>query len=127
MPWFGELENIPNGFKYCDGTIGTPDLRGKFLKGTDTTTNQIGIAGGNQFITLKTINLPSGALSTLKNTTFYSTAGINKGKLHARDGGMTNYKPIYQRNIGDIITTGWNSIPIDITPSNVSVHYIMKI
>jgi hypothetical protein len=31
--WSGLLENIPAGFALCDGTNGTPDLRGRFVKG----------------------------------------------------------------------------------------------
>lgn len=31
--WYGLLENIPAGWALCDGTNGTPDLRGKFVKG----------------------------------------------------------------------------------------------
>lgn len=28
--WFGLIANIPSGFVLCDGTQGTPDLRGTF-------------------------------------------------------------------------------------------------
>ncbi|CVK21666.1 phage baseplate protein [Sporomusa sphaeroides] len=34
MPWYGDLADIPAGFLYCDGTNGTPDLRGRTLVGT---------------------------------------------------------------------------------------------
>ena len=35
--WSGTLANIPVGWVLCDGTRGTPDLRGKFVLGADTT------------------------------------------------------------------------------------------
>jgi hypothetical protein len=31
--WSGLLVNIPSGWTLCDGTVGTPDLRDRFLKG----------------------------------------------------------------------------------------------
>ena len=31
--WYGALANIPAGWQICDGTGGTPDLRGYFVKG----------------------------------------------------------------------------------------------
>lgn len=31
--WSGLVSNIPSGWQLCDGTNGTPDLRGKFVKG----------------------------------------------------------------------------------------------
>jgi microcystin-dependent protein len=33
LMWFGALGSIPTGFQLCDGTNGTPDLRGAFPRG----------------------------------------------------------------------------------------------
>lgn len=30
--WAGDLKNIPDGYHICDGTHGTPDLRGRIVK-----------------------------------------------------------------------------------------------
>lgn len=30
--WFGDVNNVPGHLKLCDGTNGTPDLRGKFIR-----------------------------------------------------------------------------------------------
>ena len=43
--WLGTLASIPAGWVLCDGTLGTPDLRGKFIKGVDAT-SEIGNTGG---------------------------------------------------------------------------------
>lgn len=32
-PWYGDMTAIPSYFKICNGTNGTPDLRGRFLVG----------------------------------------------------------------------------------------------
>lgn len=31
MLWHGAVGNIPSGWHLCDGTVGTPDLRNKFV------------------------------------------------------------------------------------------------
>ncbi len=33
MLWHGTVDNIPSGWHLCDGTVGTPDLRNKFVPG----------------------------------------------------------------------------------------------
>ena len=33
--WYGTYANIPAGWKNCDGTGGTPDMRGRFPRGAD--------------------------------------------------------------------------------------------
>lgn len=34
--WYGTVESIPAGWVLCDGTNGTPDLRGRTPVGVDT-------------------------------------------------------------------------------------------
>jgi hypothetical protein len=31
MLWYGSIETIPSGWHLCDGTMGTPDLRDRFI------------------------------------------------------------------------------------------------
>lgn len=45
LPYTGDLAKIPHGWVLCDGTNGTPDLRGRFLEGTGTTTGEFKMAG----------------------------------------------------------------------------------
>ena len=45
LPYTGDLAKIPHGWALCDGTNGTPDLRGRFLEGTGTTTGKFKAAG----------------------------------------------------------------------------------
>ena len=35
VPWWGNGEPEPEGWTVCDGRDGTPDLRGRFIRGTD--------------------------------------------------------------------------------------------
>ena len=36
LPYVGDLDKIPHGWFLCDGSNGTPDLRDRFLQGSDT-------------------------------------------------------------------------------------------
>ena len=36
LPYVGALDKIPHGWFLCDGSNGTPDLRDRFLQGSDT-------------------------------------------------------------------------------------------
>ncbi len=35
--WAGDIADIPAGWHICDGTMGTPDLRNKFIVGAGST------------------------------------------------------------------------------------------
>ncbi len=43
--WHGLLANIPSGYALCDGSLGTPDLRDKFVKGAPVGQNPGSIGG----------------------------------------------------------------------------------
>jgi hypothetical protein len=43
--WWGRLDQLPPWLKVCDGTLGTPDLRSRFVLGADDDSN-IGWTGG---------------------------------------------------------------------------------
>lgn len=55
--WSGTIATIPTGWKLCDGTLGTPDLRSKFIMGAGTVAP--GTTGGAASITLSQANLPA--------------------------------------------------------------------
>lgn len=130
LPWFGNIADIPNGWSLCDGSNGTPDLRDRYLKGSGL--ESLGITGGNNQVTLTVANLPkeqSNILNSIGN--FYSPKGA-RSELEARnwidgEGHMTYHTMLYLQNIGSVITTGWNSVPINNQPAYMTVHYIMKI
>ncbi|WP_338473090.1 hypothetical protein R4Z10_10400 [Niallia sp. XMNu-256] len=49
--WSGSINEIPEGWLLCDGTNGTPDLRDRFVMGTNNDA-EIGQTGGNNTIAL---------------------------------------------------------------------------
>lgn len=48
--WKGSVSTIPDGWHLCDGTMGTPDLRGSFIIGAGDEYD-FGDIGGNDFVT----------------------------------------------------------------------------
>ena len=60
--WSGTINGIPVGFALCDGTNGTPNLKGKFIVGYDPGDRdyeEIGLDGGDKKVTLKENQMPS--------------------------------------------------------------------
>lgn len=53
----GVASDIPNGWHLCDGTNGTPDLRGRFIVGAGNTYS-VGDSGGVDEVTLTTEQMP---------------------------------------------------------------------
>lgn len=45
--WSGTIANIPAGWKLCDGTAGTPDLRDRFVRGAPAATDPGLFAGAD--------------------------------------------------------------------------------
>lgn len=61
MMWAGSIGSIPTGWKLCDGSNGTPDLRSRFIVGyndADSDYNAIGKTGGAKTVTLTEGQMP---------------------------------------------------------------------
>lgn len=58
LMWSGAVVDIPTGWLLCDGTGGTPDLRGQFIIGAGGA-YAVGSTGGNEDINLTVNQLPS--------------------------------------------------------------------
>lgn len=148
--WSGVKENIPEGWKLCDGSNRTPDLRGKFIVGYDPDPeakdyNQAGTlsegksakgkTGGNAFFKLETKHLPSHSHSIT-----IQSAGKHSHRLGSR-GFETNGAPGADGSLDDkhirthesgahthpatIGDTGGN-IPHDNRPPYYVLAFIMK-
>ena len=60
--FYGNVNTIPRGWYICDGTNGTPDLRGMFIVGydpRDSEYNQVGKKGGLKSVTLTENQMPN--------------------------------------------------------------------
>ncbi|MBQ3834526.1 MAG: hypothetical protein II816_03320 [Elusimicrobia bacterium] len=69
--WSGSVTDIPAGWVLCDGTNGTPDLRGRFVLGYDGTAYNVGDTGGEATHTLTITEMPS------HNHVYYTGKGEN--------------------------------------------------
>jgi len=51
MLWYGSVETIPSGWHLCDGSMGTPDLRTRFVRSvySDTESPKPGETGGSNW------------------------------------------------------------------------------
>ena len=56
--WSGASTAIPTGWKLCDGTSGTPNLRDRFIVGAGST-YAVGATGGAATVALAEANLPA--------------------------------------------------------------------
>lgn len=85
--------SIPSGWALCDGSNGTPNLIGKFIRGGDTST--VGNTGGEDNVTLTSSNLPSHS--------------HDAGSLYTSTDGNHNHGIKYERNkLGDNANTRQN-------------------
>lgn len=58
IPWWGDPEDIPYGWSYCDGTDGTPDLRNRFPRGVPDSATDPGATGGQTSVDLDIQRMP---------------------------------------------------------------------
>ncbi|WP_413854570.1 hypothetical protein [Candidatus Ruminimicrobium bovinum] len=117
--WSGSADKIPTGWALCDGTNGTPDLRGKFVLGSFSETGNkysVGQTGGEEEHTLTIDEMPS------HNHTWLFG-------LETDDSGTGGSLDEYTRkpgNITDSIGYVGGSRPHNNMPPYYSLCYIMK-
>jgi microcystin-dependent protein len=122
--WSGDVTKIPLGWALCDGTNGTPDLRGRFIlshgKGDGLTERKITEKGGEENVTLSIEQIPSHR--------------HNFGRDYW-DGNLTRYKGVDLGNInnqysndlsGETSFTGGGK-PHNNMPPFYVLAYIMKL
>ena len=79
--WSGSLASIPAGWVLCDGTSGTPDLRGRFIVGAGDGSYAVGDTGGQDTVTLTANQIPS------HNHTFSGTTSTAGAHTHTHNDG----------------------------------------
>lgn len=131
IAWFGRISEIPEKWAICDGTQGTPDLRNRFIIGSENDIN-VGKSGGNKEITITKKNLP-------KIGKGYFSSDSHKGKYHHNPKGLIKEEGSYSVSVrnGDPdnwgsdlyidLEEGMDSSPIDIMNPYYYLFYIMKL
>lgn len=136
--WSGKISDIPVGWVLCDGKNGTPDLRGKFILGTDKTKYKIDNSGGREELKLKESNLPPHSHSGITNVSgahshsYYSRGG--QAPQSGRDtwvwvGGSWNRTSTEGNHTHSFKTDNGRGVSenINIMPPYYVLAYIMKL
>ena len=77
--WNSTVNSIPTGFVLCDGSNGTPDLRGRFVVGHHPSNNDYDIddTGGSESVTLTVAQMPSHKHDTTFDNKKYFPGGCS--------------------------------------------------
>lgn len=109
--WTGLLASIPVGWKLCDGTFGTPDLRNVYPKCVPTVGTDPGATGGES-----TVTLTEAQMDNHKHTFSISN--------HEHDGADNDVQGIGGPTFPNIVQTGQsfgiNDLELDIS----STHFV---
>jgi len=93
--WSGAANAIPNGWRLCNGSDGTPDLRDRFVVGASGAYS-VGNTGGSANATLVSHTHSAGTYTAVSNgshthsyTAFNTTASVDNDENHQRLDGST--------------------------------------
>lgn len=140
----GLSSEIPKGWHICDGTEGTPNLTGKFIKASNTS----GETGGKSTIQILEENMPRHTHTFAGNRVTTSESGAHTHTIRGKYGKSDNANDRNCLVTGaetDLITTSWSGAhshtidmsltqlsyqgggkPIEFEPLYYSLIYIMK-
>lgn len=140
----GLSSEIPKGWHICDGTEGTPNLTGKFIKASNTS----GETGGKSTIQILEENMPKHTHTFVGNQVTTSESGAHTHTIRGKYGKSDNANDRYCLETGsetDLITTSQSGAhthtidmsatqlsyqgggkPIEFEPLYYSLIYIMK-
>lgn len=121
LMWSGKADQIPSGFALCDGQNGTPDLRGRFVLGSDSS-HAIGSKGGSLTVQLKEANLPA-------HSHTYSAEEYSLGDNDLLQVNMTSSTRAVksQLSVSDVTSTTGSGQAFSILPPYYTLCYIMKV
>ena len=122
--WSGAASNIPDGWRLCDGTSGTPNLSGRFVVGYDAGDgdhNTIGNTGGEKTHTLTKDQLPSHSHSITMWGGDIDDSWKQQNNLY-----LTPNKYNYNNNRSDFSSVGGNQ-PHENRPPYYVLCYIMRV
>ncbi len=80
LPWYGKLDEIPDGFYLCDGKNGTPDLRNRFIVGAGDAYKLTDIGGENE------VTLEAPQIGSHYHYWGYEHPGNNSGSFIRQNG-----------------------------------------
>ena len=131
IAWFGKISEIPEKWAICDGTQGTPDLRNRFIIGSENDLD-VGKTGGANETIINKSNLP-------KIGKGYFSTDSHNGAYHHNSNGFIKEVGRYSASVKSgepddwgsnlliDLEIGMNSSPIDIMNPYYYLFFIMKL
>lgn len=131
--WSGSSRSIPDGWQLCNGTNGSPDLRSRFVMGSNTNTD-LNTSGGIREMTLTDTQMPEhnhNPVSTFDITKFSVAKAGNHAHVTDRAySGITDTEPTdrFMYKLGSMGSSGgsgniWVKSTLQ-TPSDTHTHTI---
>jgi microcystin-dependent protein len=106
--WSGTIATIPSNWKFCDGTNGTPDLRGRFVlssgQGSGLTNRTTGQTGGVETVTLTEQQMPAHTHGVSASST---DAGGHSHTASVKDPGHSHQESSGSSNVNGGPWYGW--------------------
>jgi hypothetical protein len=131
IAWFGKISEIPEKWAICDGTQGTPDLRNRFIIGSENDLD-VGKTGGANETIINKSNLP-------KIGKGYFSTDSHNGAYHHNSNGFIKEVGRYSASVKSgepddwgsnlliDLESGMYSSPIDIMNPYYYLFFIMKL
>lgn len=125
LMWSGSIDTIPNGWKLCDGSNDTPDLRNRFIVGAGESYSP-GDTGGSNTVALTISQIPSHSHSGSATVTIPELANTGEWKVK---GYLTGHgTSIASSSVSGNITTNNNGggLSHENRPPYYALCFIMK-
>lgn len=118
--WSGAADAVPDGWHICDGTEGTPDLRGRFVLGVNES-HELGETGGEEEVTLTVEQMPthSHGIKTISGPSTIREMFVSL-KDSSKNYGDSAFESGYMTNSG-------KNKPHNNLPPYYALCYIMKL
>ena len=124
--WKGSVASIPSGWKLCNGSNGTPDLRNRFVVGAGSSYS-VNARGGANSVTVYTSNMPSH--SHANNSSYAVYTGASSSGTYKMPKKIKNVTWSYSYgqlvNMGSTKPTGGGAA-LENRPPYYALAYIMR-
>jgi microcystin-dependent protein len=127
--WSGTEEAaalIPNNWRLCDGTNGTPDLRNRFIVGAGDQYD-IGDTGGTESVTLTNDHIPEHSHEfRVRQADYVEIFGSSTITVWDTAPNWNETSYTQKRLTSPVGKTGEDQLPVNTTPPYYAVAYIMR-